>query len=131
MRMWMLPVHFMCQQHRLGEHAEIHKHRHVFEKGQSIQGRVSPIVQIEPLNMRLRHNLLMLTFKTHKFDYTMPDLSAYPDSQINVEVDIEYNLNDLYNRCSKCRKIMDSYGYDFETLITHATRIYNNIYKRR
>ena len=50
MRMWMIKPELLCRQHLLGEHSEIHKHKHNFEKGHSIKGRLYPISQKEPLS---------------------------------------------------------------------------------
>jgi len=108
MRMWMLPTKFLCQKHLLGEHGELHKHRHNFEKHHSIAGRISPFVAIEPANMEMRHNELVVEMYirgyNHKSPYTLPDLSYLPDYQRNAKVNYEYNLADLIGRCPECAK---------------------------
>lgn len=58
MRMWMIDPAFLCRKHLLGAHGEIHKHRHTFEKKYSIDGRITPIVQIEPGSMKEEHDRL-------------------------------------------------------------------------
>ena len=55
MRMWGIDPKFLCQKHLIGEHGEIHKHRHNFVKKHKITKRITPIVQIEPENMQKRH----------------------------------------------------------------------------
>lgn len=55
MRMWMSNPRFMCRKHLLGEHGELHKFRHMFIKGHSIEGRRG---QIEPAAMKDRHDEL-------------------------------------------------------------------------
>jgi len=47
MRMWMIDPSLLCRKHLLGEHNEIHKHRHNFEKHHSVTGRIYPIVLID------------------------------------------------------------------------------------
>ena len=48
MRMWGIDAKLLCKKHLIGEHGEIHKHRHNFVKQHKITKRISPIVQIEP-----------------------------------------------------------------------------------
>jgi len=40
MRMWMVEPKLLCKKHLLGEHNEIHKHRHNFVKKHSVKGRI-------------------------------------------------------------------------------------------
>ena len=108
MRLWMINPQLLCNQHLLGEHSEIHKHRHIFVKHYSISGRIFPIVQIEPTSMEIRHNELVIEMQKrgfhHNSSYVQPDISYLPIEQQNAKVDLEYNLKDLYNRCEKCRE---------------------------
>lgn len=106
MRMWMLPPEWMCSKHIRGEHGEIHKFRHTFEKGHSIRGRLDPVVQIEPLAMKARHDKLAQYLQSHSSPYEMPDLSAYPEEQITPAVDPWRSFIDLWSRCPECRRLM-------------------------
>ena len=54
----MVDLKLLCAKHLLGEHGEIHKHRHNFAKQHRITKRISSIVQIEPMQMEARHNEL-------------------------------------------------------------------------
>jgi hypothetical protein len=107
MRMWMIDPKKLCRNHLLGEHNEIHKHKHNFEKHHSILGRIYPIVLIEPDNMEKRHNELaneMLARNyNHKSPYEQPDLSYLPKEQRYAKADVAYNIEDLCDRCEKCR----------------------------
>ena len=107
MRMFMLNPKLLCRNHLLGEHSELHKHRHIFEKHHSIAGRISPIVLIEPESMKSRHDELAIEMLArgynHQSPYEQPDLSHLSDDQRYAKVDLEYNLKDLYNRCSECK----------------------------
>ena len=107
MRMWMVDTRILCQKHLLGEHGEIHKHRHNFVKHHSITGRIFPIVQIEPLSMKSRHDKLAIEMLSrnynHKSEYELPDLSYLNKHALNVKVDLNYSLNDLINRCDECK----------------------------
>jgi len=106
--MWMLPTQYLCTNHLLGEHNEIHKHRHNFEKHHSIAGRISPIALIEPESMKKRHDELaeemLRRGYNHQSPYEQPDLSYYPDEQRYAKVDLDYNIQDLMTRCDDCRE---------------------------
>jgi len=108
MRMWMVNPKLLCRNHLLGEHNEIHKHKHIFIKKQSIKGRIYPIVLIEPENMQNRHDELtdemIRRGYNHNSPFDSPDLSYLPDNLRFAKVDIGYNLTDLSNRCIECKK---------------------------
>lgn len=114
MRMWQINPRLLCHNHLLGEHNEIHRHKHVFEKHYSITGRVTPIVQIEPLSMKIRHDELAKEMLSrgynHKSPYTLPDLSYLPVHQVNAKVDLDYNLRDLMSRCPECKRRIEENG---------------------
>lgn len=107
MRMWMTDPKYLCRKHLLGEHGEIHKHKHNFVKHHKIDKRISPIVQIEPSSMQKRHDELVIEMKNrnynHNSEYIQPDISYLPIEQQTAKVDLEYSLNDLHNRCEECR----------------------------
>lgn len=104
MRMWMINPKMMCIKHIVGEHGEIHKHKHNFIKKHNISGRIYPIVQISPYLMKKRHDELTKYLKNHKSPYELPNLSHLSNEIKYAEVDIEYNIKDLMNRCPECRK---------------------------
>lgn len=105
MRMWMINPRLLCKTHLLGEHFEIHKHRHNFVKGHSIDGRRG---QIEPEKMRIRHDELAeeMTARgmSHKSPYEQPDLSKY--NLQGFVVDKEESLQELQKRCPKCKELI-------------------------
>ena len=109
MRMWMIDPSLLCRRHLLGEHGEIHKHRHNFVKHHSVSGRVSPIVLIEPASMQSRHDELAAEMVrrgyNHASPYVLPDLS-YLGELANAKADIDYNLRDLCERCKDCDKLI-------------------------
>lgn len=106
MRMWMVSPELLCKKHLMGEHFEIHLHRHNFVKRHSISGRVSPIVLIEPESMEERHNRLAAEMQkrgyNHESPFVNPDLSYLPDTERYAKADITYNIADLMNRCPDC-----------------------------
>lgn len=104
----MVDPRLLCRQHLLGEHGEIHKHRPSFVKEHSIDGRISPVVQIEPAAMKRRHDLLAAEMVrrggNHNSPYEMPDLSYLPPEQVYAKANVLRNLKDLLRRCPDCRK---------------------------
>jgi hypothetical protein len=108
MRMWMIPPKYMCRVHLLGEHNEIHKFRHVFEKGYNIYNRILK-KQIEPKSMEKRHNQLVKEMINrnyiHKSPYIQPDLSIYSKEIQEFEIDFFESWKILINRCLECSKI--------------------------
>jgi hypothetical protein len=107
--MWMVDPKGLCNKHLLGEHGEIHKHRHNFVKGHSVKGRLNPVVQIEPSSMQTRHDELAKEMlrrgMNHKSPYEQPDLSNYDDDVINARVDLSVSLKDLHQRCESCKNL--------------------------
>jgi hypothetical protein len=101
--MWQVNPGLLCNKHLLGEHGEIHKHRHNFEKKHNMTGRMKYPSQIDPHAQGARHDVLAAEMlkrsMNHKSPYVQPDTSYLPSAQI----DTEYNLNDLANRCPDCR----------------------------
>lgn len=108
MRMHMINPIMLCRNHFLGEHNEIHKHRHNFVKHHSIKGRIEPDPQIEPLSMQSRHDRLVSEFErrkyNHKSPYTQPDLSYLPDHHRTARVNIYKSLCRLMDTCDECRE---------------------------
>ena len=108
MRMWMCPTNILCQKHLMGEHGEIHKHRHNFVKRHSVVGRIIPVVQIEPESMQSRHDALALEMTNrgynHKSPYEMPDISYLHQDLRKAKVDVDSSTEDLINRCPDCKK---------------------------
>ena len=105
----MIDPRLLCRKHLLGEHGEIHKHRHNFVKKHRISGRLFPVVQIEPLSMETRHNQLAdeMTRRgyNHASPYMMPDISHLSSDEMNARVDIKKSIMDLYDRCQDCKKL--------------------------
>jgi len=106
MRMWMIDPKLLCNKHLIGEHGEIHKHRHNFVKHHKISGRIKPVVQISPYLMEERHNELVTEMSrrdiNHKSPYELPDLSYLSDDERCADVDVEISKKDLEDRCVKC-----------------------------
>jgi len=106
--MWMVDPRLLCRKHLLGEHGEIHKHRHNFVKQHSISKRVSPVVQIEPSSMQTRHDQLAMEMLRRRFNhyspFEQPDISYLPEVEQNATVDLSISYTDLTERCPECAK---------------------------
>jgi len=104
----MIDPKLLCRKHLLGEHGEIHKHRHNFVKQHKIDRRISPVVQIEPKSMESRHDELADEMVrrgfNHQSPYEQPDISYLPEYQRFAEVDLDISIDDLISRCPECYK---------------------------
>lgn len=101
MRMWLVDPRILCRKHLLGEHGEIHKHRHNFVKKHKMNGRIG---QIDPSLMEKRHQELaeemIIRGYTHASPYEQPDISYLPE----MKVDVNLALTDLLSRCNECEQ---------------------------
>lgn len=106
--MWMVSPKLLCKKHLLGEHGEIHKHRHNFVKRHSISKRIQ-LNQIEPSSMFSRHEELAFEMLkrgyNHQSPYSMPDISYLPANEMNYKVDVNSSYQDLITRCPDCNKL--------------------------
>lgn len=110
----MINPKLLCDRHLLGEHLELHKHLPSFKKRHSISNRVSPVVQIEPLSMQSRHDMLAEEIgkrwpknNPHRspFPVDIKTLLEYlPERERSVKVDLSISETDLCNRCPSCRE---------------------------
>lgn len=111
MRMWMVNPEILCRQHLLGEHGEIHKHRHNFVKHHSIAKRII-MGQIEPESMWTRHDELSQEMLNrgynHNSPYEMPDLSYLSSRERYFIIDRKISLQALLDRCPNCKKRYDA-----------------------
>ena len=104
MRMWMVNPSRLCRKHLLGEHGEIHKHRHNFVKRHKMDGRKG---QIEPQAMQSRHDELAQEMirrgYNHNSPYEMPDIGYLGEFP---RVDVRKSIADLCGRCEECGKLL-------------------------
>jgi len=96
----------MCRAHLLGEHGELHKHRHCFEKGYRMAGRRG---QIELVSMQKRHDELAAEMErrgyNHASPFIQPNIAYLPPEDLHGVVDREAALKDLLGRCEHCREL--------------------------
>jgi hypothetical protein len=127
--MWQIPPDFMCQKHISGEHYELHKHLHSFQKKHSITGRIKPVVQIEPASMEIRHNELA-NYMNHNSPYTQPDISYLPIDEQKAKVDLNISYKDLSDRCPECRALLNTLSAQGYLLSWNLKQIFN-IFKKK
>jgi hypothetical protein len=123
--MWGINPKLLCRQHLLGEHSEIHKHRHNFVKHHSIAKRISPMVQIEPENMQKRHDELVEEMLArgynHNSPYEQPDLTYLKPEERFAKINVENSISDLRNRCQQCDNRISG---NFTVMDTETFKIY-------
>ena len=108
MRMWMLSPKLMCKKHIAGEHGEIHKHLPSLYKGIKIDGRYANIVQIQLNALQSRHDELAQYLNHNSPLKINMELikNNYPE-YFYIDVDIEFNKQDLIKRCEQCKQIIE------------------------
>lgn len=118
MKMWMISARLLCMRHLSGEHNEIHKHRHNFEKRHSIAGRIA-INACEPMSMKSRHDELAAELRRRAVEagrkpphspYEIPDLSYLPEAHRTFRVNREASLRLLVSRCPECARRVAEFG---------------------
>jgi hypothetical protein len=110
-RLWNLPPKYLCDDHLLGEHSEMHQeggtlvnhpHGEAVCRGHAKRGQVRTGL------LAARHDELAREMKCRGFDHDSP-------FDYDIETDIGYvdrhaNLVDLYNRCDECADRIDRLG---------------------
>lgn len=109
-RMWMINPKYMCRNHLLGEHKEIHQLLGTLKKG----FRVTKYVKnncIEITSMKERHDLLVQEMESRGYNHKSPlisqeeinELSKYlPEKHRNYKINFVHSFLDLVERCPKC-----------------------------
>ena len=107
--MWLINPKHLCSRHLLGEHYEIHKFKHSFEKKHNMSKRIQ-LGQIKPSMMQKRHDELAVEMTlrgmNHQSPYTQPDTSYITEQEKSLKDLIAMNLQELSHRCLECAKII-------------------------
>ena len=107
MRMWLVNPILLCNKHLLGEHGELHKFLHNWQKKHKIDGRIAGNA-MEPMSYKSRHDELAQEMlnrgMNHKSPLEQPDFSYLPEYQRNYKVDTVASLAMLRERCVNCRE---------------------------
>ncbi len=99
----------LCSVHLRGEHGEMHKHLPSFRKRHRVDGRFSPVVQIQFNGFEKRHDDLAAEMLRRGMNHKSPliDIPSFAEiypKYYNVMVDIDQSIKDLCERCELCRK---------------------------
>lgn len=112
MRIWKIPLQYMCIRHINGQHNEIHKHLPSLYQGVKIDGRFNPIAQIELWSLQQVHDEVARYLPNHNSPIETDDywlFKLYPQYYYK-RVDLEYNIKDLADRCKKCKELLKKGG---------------------
>lgn len=112
-RLWNLPTKYLCKNHLLGEHSEIHQeigtlrnHPH----GTAIVGGHARLGQFQLSKAQSRHNELVKEMVCRGFNHDSPLDVPEDEYEDTGYIDRHYNLVDLYTRCDECAKRIDQLG---------------------
>ncbi|MCJ7479288.1 MAG: pyrimidine dimer DNA glycosylase/endonuclease V [Candidatus Nanohaloarchaeota archaeon QJJ-7] len=102
-RMWLVDPEFLCDQHLLGEHKEMHQEVGQIEAGnlETVKGHVRE-AQVDTSLLEQRHGELVEEMENRGFNHKSP--LDYEDELELGSIDTEANLEDLKQRCEDCRE---------------------------
>jgi len=105
MRMWLgVEPEQLCRNHLLGEHNEIHKaignlkHSGTWAKSLIYKG------YLEPKSFKQRHDALAKEMINRGYAHNSPIADFEPNGFSDFRIDPMQSLNDLINRCEKCKE---------------------------
>jgi len=109
--MWMVDPEYLCREHLLGEHNELHKIVGHIQKGnlEVVQGHAAR-GQVDTSLLRERHDELAREMSKRGYSHDSP--MEVEDNLDVGEVDVERNLKDLESRCDRCRKRIEDADND-------------------
>jgi hypothetical protein len=102
MRMWMVNPRIMCRQHLLGEHVEIHMFIGTLDRKKSVKGYLQKGL-LEVHNLRSRHNELVEEMKRRGYRHHSEVEEKWKTVNMLGFIDRKQSLDDIINRCSKCK----------------------------
>jgi len=102
--MWNVSTDYLCNQHLLGEHLEMHMFAGSIRLGKNIAGFIAKGF-VETDKIKSRHDDLAVELKKRGFKHKSP-MEAF-DIVANGKVDVQANLVSLSTRCVMCRMRID------------------------
>ncbi|UCE16593.1 MAG: hypothetical protein JSV12_03015 [Candidatus Bathyarchaeota archaeon] len=99
----MVDPRIMCRQHLLGEHAEIHMLIETISRGNSVKGYLDKGL-LEVHSLYNRHDELVKEMKRRNYRHYSAISKKWKQTNIMGSVNREKNLEQLINRCSRCRE---------------------------
>ena len=135
MRMWMTNTKWMCTQHLVGEHRELHAIIGILLKGTNISGYIDNNL-IEVTSIVERHEIVVHEMLVRGFKHLSPMnqgqivLEHLPDDHINYKIDRAPSGADLYSRCPTCAWrcwLYHIHGYDWlDAYFKDNSLVFNN-----
>ena len=105
MRMWNVNPKFLCNQHLLGEHFEMHMFVGAINKGASMNEYINKgLVNI--MDIPKRHEQLSEELISRGMNHNSPLPTLYPSKYERIfarGVNVTQNIKELQKRCSKCK----------------------------
>jgi len=92
----------MCRQHLLGEHVEIHMFIGTINRNKSVKGYLQKGL-LEVHNLYARHADLVEEMKRRGYNHCSKVNEKWKFVEDVGAIDREKNVNELVNRCSKCK----------------------------
>jgi len=102
MRMWGVGCKYLCNQHLLGEHLEMHMFTGTIKKGIKINGYIRKGL-VNPPEIKRRHDQLAEEMIKRGMNHKSP-LQEFEQPFIESPINVEENLKTLSERCPNCRQ---------------------------
>jgi hypothetical protein len=102
MRMWMTNPRWMCNQHLLGEHVELHMFVGTLNKDRCVQGYLDKGL-LEIHNLHKRHDELVAEMERRGMRHKSP-LPVLLNPCTTGCIDTEQNQRELLRRCKRCEE---------------------------
>lgn len=115
MRMWNVDPKFMCREHLLGEHVEMHMFVGTFKRKMKIDGYILNGL-VEPENVKQRHDILVKEMEARGYNHKSPievgdiDISYLPKHIQEHKIE---TTEELFNRCPQCTERRKRFGGEF------------------
>ena len=106
MRMWMVNTAYMCNQHLLGEHVELHMIVGCINKNKNLRGYIEKGL-VDLTNVSFRHRVLVEEMLSRGMRHGSPLADYSLDWQLKQNyglgrIDIKKNEGELFARCDDC-----------------------------
>lgn len=108
MRQWLVDTRYLCTKHLFGEHVEHHMFIGTLKKNRSIKGYIDKGL-LNPNTLYRRHEELVQEIKKRGFKHNS-NLEVVTLPKIQGKINIENNILDLKNRCTKCNELIQKYS---------------------
>jgi hypothetical protein len=105
--MWMVPAGWLCREHLLGEHSEMHQAAGTLANHEHGEAVVRGLAEESPLDtglIRQRHAELAVELERRGHDHDSP-LQGFEDPGVGSfgAADVRANADELALRCAGCR----------------------------